>query len=128
MALLIKKGFANVLVEHNAGREAQFLDEHYAAAGAQLVSRERVFQSADITLKVRPPLHGQDAEHIKKGSTVISFLYPAQNKTTVESLAARNVNAFAVCAPEPTNVNYIQHLPLDGYDTPDFSCSSLRCA
>lgn len=96
VALLIKKGFANVLVEHNAGREAQFLDEHYAAAGAQLVSRERVFQSADITLKVRPPLHGQDAEHIKKGSTVISFLYPAQNKTTVESLAARNVNAFAM--------------------------------
>jgi NAD(P) transhydrogenase len=99
-ALLIKKGFANVLVERNAGMEAQFLDEHYAAAGAQLVSREEVFQSSDIMLKVRPPLYGQEAEHVKKGSTVISFLYPAQNKTIVESLAARKVNAFAVGVPE----------------------------
>jgi Alanine dehydrogenase/PNT, N-terminal domain len=99
-ALLIKKGFANVLVECNAGKEAQFLDEHYAAAGAQLVSREEVFQSSDIMLKVRPPLYGQETEHVKKGSTVISFLYPTQNKMIVESLAARNVNVFAVCAPE----------------------------
>ena len=99
-ALLKKKGFANVLVERNAGMEAKFLDEQYAAAGAQLVSREEVFQSSDIMLKVRPPLYGQEAEHVRKGSTVISFLYPAQNKRIVESLAARKVNAFAVRTTE----------------------------
>ena len=99
-ALLIKKGFTNVLVEHNAGMEAQFLDEHYTAAGAQLVSRDEVFQSSDIMLKVRPPLYGQEAEHVKEGSTVVSFLYPDQNTMIVESLASRKVNAFAVCASE----------------------------
>lgn len=96
-ALLLKKGFGKVLVERHAGVEAQFLDEQYVTAGATLVSREEVFQSSDIMLKVRPPLHGQEVEHVKEGSTVISFLYPAQNKMIVESLAARNVNAFAVC-------------------------------
>jgi len=95
-ALLRKKGFAQVLVERNAGTEAQFLDEQYAAAGATIVSREELFKASDIMLKVRPPLHGQEAEHVKEGSTIISFLYPAQNKTIVDTLATRKVNAFAM--------------------------------
>lgn len=95
-ALLFKKGFGKILVEHSAGTSAQFLDEQYAAAGATLVSREELFKSSDIMLKVRPPIVGQEAEHIKEGSTVISFLYPAQNKAIVEALAARKVNAFAM--------------------------------
>ena len=97
-ALLLKKGFGKVLVEHHAGVNAQFLDEQYAAAGATLVPREQLFQSSDIMLKVRAPLYDQESNHIKQGSTVISFLYPSQNKMIVESLASRRVNAFAVCS------------------------------
>lgn len=95
-ALLRKKGFANVLVERNAGTEAQFLDEHYAVAGANLVSREELYGSTDILLKVRPPIAGKEVEFLKEGSTIISFLYPTQNQALVESLTSRNVNAFAV--------------------------------
>lgn len=95
-ALLRKKGFSQVLIEHNAGAEAQFLDEHYAAAGATLVSRDELFKQSDILLKVRPPLSGQEVERIREGSTVISFLYPAQNKAIVDTLAERKTNAFAV--------------------------------
>ncbi|KAF9013895.1 PNTB-domain-containing protein [Cyathus striatus] len=80
VALLRKKGFSN----------------QYAAAGATLVSREEIFTSSDILLKVRPPLLGQEAELIKEGSTVISFLYPKQNKEIVDALATRKVNAFAM--------------------------------
>lgn len=47
-------------------------------------------------LKVRPPHHDEEASHIKQGSTVISFLYPNQNKSVVEALAKRKVNAFAM--------------------------------
>ncbi|KAJ7709820.1 PNTB-domain-containing protein [Mycena rosella] len=92
-AVLRKKGFSKVLVEKNAGVNAQFLDEQYIAAGATIVSREEVFAS-DILLKVRPPLEGQ--ESIKQGTTVISFLYPVQNKAIVDTLASRKVNAFAM--------------------------------
>ncbi|KAJ2932881.1 hypothetical protein H1R20_g4208, partial [Candolleomyces eurysporus] len=94
-SLLLKKGFSKVLVERHAGQEAQFLDEQYAQAGATLVSKEELFASSDILLKVRPPL-AEEARNVKEGSTVISFLYPAQNKGIVDALATRRVNAFAM--------------------------------
>ena len=97
-ALLRKKGFGKVLVERNAGVGAQFLDEQYAAAGATLVSREEVFKASDIMLKVRPPLLNQETSLLKEGSTVISFLYPVQNKDIIASLSERKTNAFAVCS------------------------------
>ncbi|KAJ7446832.1 PNTB-domain-containing protein, partial [Mycena galericulata] len=100
-AVLRKKGFAKVLVEKNAGASlpfsnAQFLDEQYTAAGATIASREEVFQAADILLKVRPPLEGEESQQIRQGSTVISFLYPVQNKPIVDTLASRKVSAFAM--------------------------------
>ncbi|EJF65847.1 PNTB-domain-containing protein [Dichomitus squalens LYAD-421 SS1] len=95
-ALLLKKGFAQVLVEKSAGLEAQFLDEHYRAAGAVVVDKNELFERSDILLKVRPPVFGQEAEKVKEGSTLISFLYPSQNKPIVEALAARKASAFAM--------------------------------
>jgi NAD(P) transhydrogenase len=85
-----------VLVERNSGIEAQFIDEHYAAAGAKLVSQEELYRSTDIMLKVRPPIIGKEIDFLKEGSTIISFLHPAQNQTAVDMLASRRVNAFAV--------------------------------
>jgi len=93
---LVKKGFSRVLVEKNAGAEAQFLDEHYRAAGATIVDRDHIYESSDILLKVRPPTFGGEAEKVKEGSTVISFLYPNQNTAIVEALAARKANVFAM--------------------------------
>ncbi|KAI0647037.1 PNTB-domain-containing protein [Trametes meyenii] len=96
VSLLLKKGFGQVLVEKSAGLEAQFLDEHYRAAGAVVVDKNELYERSDILLKVRPPIHGQEVEQIKDGSTTISFLYPNQNKPTIEALAAKNATAFAM--------------------------------
>ncbi|KAF5377043.1 hypothetical protein D9757_007705 [Collybiopsis confluens] len=93
--LLRKKGFENVLVERNAGFHAQFTDEAYTEAGAQLVSREQLFKSTDIILKVRPPSEGE-AQDFKEGTTLISFLYPTQNKAIVDALATRKVDSLAM--------------------------------
>lgn len=95
-ALLLKKGFSRVLVEKSAGLHAQFLDEHYRAAGAILVDRTELYASSDILLKVRPPLLGQEVEQIRNGSTMISFLYPNQNKPIVDALAQKQTTAFAM--------------------------------
>jgi NAD(P) transhydrogenase len=95
-AVLKKKGFGKILVERNAGAAAQFPDEEYAAAGATLVTREELYESADIVLKVRPPQAGEEADSLKEGSTIISFLYPNQNKASVEALASRKANALAM--------------------------------
>lgn len=96
VTLLRKKGFANVLVEKNAGAQAQFLDEEYVAAGAAIVSRDELFDRTDIMLKVQAPSVTEEAKGMKEGSTVISFLYPAKNKAVVDALASRKVNAFAM--------------------------------
>ncbi|EEH46870.2 NAD(P)(+) transhydrogenase (AB-specific), alpha subunit [Paracoccidioides brasiliensis Pb18] len=99
-ALLLKKGFARVLIERGAGAQAQFTDDAYEKAGATLVDRKAVWQDSDILLKVRPPsLNGcsnNEVAALREGSTLISFLYPAQNKEVVNALAARHVTSFAM--------------------------------
>ena len=96
--MLLKKGVSKVLVERNAGAAAQFLDEHYKTAGATLVSKEELYASTDVLFKVRPPIPGPEIDSLRKGSTLISFLYPVQNKPIVDALAAKNaeLNVFAM--------------------------------
>ncbi|KAK2742705.1 hypothetical protein FQN57_005160 [Myotisia sp. PD_48] len=98
-ALLLKKGFSRVLVERGAGAAAQFTDQAYEAAGATLADRGTVWADSDILLKVRAPLtEGPDNEvqALREGSTLLSFLYPAQNKGVVDALAQRRVTSFAM--------------------------------
>ena len=99
VTMLLKKGFSRVLIERGAGEGAQLLDSVYEAAGATMVDRDTVYAESDIVLKVRgPQMDGpfNEVEALRKGTTVISFLYPAQNKSIVEALAARGVTAFAM--------------------------------
>ncbi|KAI6128324.1 NAD(P) transhydrogenase beta subunit-domain-containing protein [Pisolithus croceorrhizus] len=96
VALLKKKGFSSVFVEREAGALAKFLDEEYIKAGATLVSKDELLSKTDILLKVRPPSQEDEAKRFREGSTIISFLYPAQNKPLVETLASRKLNAFAM--------------------------------
>ncbi|WP_313651523.1 Re/Si-specific NAD(P)(+) transhydrogenase subunit alpha [Pantoea sp.] len=90
---LIRLGFS-VTLEHDAGKRASFDDESYLAAGATLSDREQVWQS-DIVLKVNAP----DDEEIaltRAGSTLVSFIWPAQNPDLLEKLAARQVTVMAM--------------------------------
>ncbi|KAK5656698.1 hypothetical protein OQA88_4244 [Cercophora sp. LCS_1] len=96
VALLLKKGYAKVIVEKDAGALAEFHDDAYEKAGATMVdSAEGVWKNADIVLKVRGPSLAE-ADGVKEGQTVISFLQPAQNKELVERLSARKATAFAM--------------------------------
>ncbi|KAL2220356.1 putative nicotinamide nucleotide transhydrogenase [Thermoascus aurantiacus ATCC 26904] len=99
VALLLKKGFSRVLVERGAGDAAQFPDQAYAQAGATLVDRRTLWSESDVVLKVRAPsVEGPDSEvkALRRGATIISFLYPVQNKHVVDALAARGVTSFAM--------------------------------
>ncbi|MDB4956536.1 MAG: pntA [Myxococcales bacterium] len=93
VARWIKAGW-QVEVEAGAGAAASFPDSQYTAAGAQIVDTKAAW-SAAIVLKVRPP---EDAEvaQLAEGSTLISFLYPAQNDKLIEALARKKVNALAM--------------------------------
>jgi NAD(P) transhydrogenase len=98
-ALLLKKGFKRVLVERGAGAEAQFTDQAYEKAGVTLGESKKVWSESDILLKVRAPsFEGQvsEVDQLKADSTIISFLYPAQNKKVVEKLANSGTTSFAM--------------------------------
>jgi NAD(P) transhydrogenase len=96
VALLLKKGFGKVLMERGAGALADFHDDAYENAGATLVdSAGDIWSGADIVLKVRGPTT-TEAEGVKEGQTIISFLQPAQNRPIVERLAERKATAFAM--------------------------------
>lgn len=93
---MLKKGFAQVIVERGAGAEADFPDAAYDRAGATLVDGAApVWQKADIVLKVRGP-SSDEVEKMHEGQTLISFLQPAQNKALVEKLAEKQATSFAM--------------------------------
>jgi NAD(P) transhydrogenase subunit alpha len=94
---LIKLGFA-VIVESGAGNGASFFDDAYAAVGAKIAkSAAEVWSSSDIVFKVRAPDAGEVAL-LKAGTTLISFVWPAQNPDLMKALAARKVTVLAMDA------------------------------
>jgi len=98
-----KLGF-DVLVQAGAGEGASFLDSAYAAVGATIVQHgAELWQQADVVLKVRAPerlpdVDVHEAELLKEGATLISFIWPAQNKDLLERLAQRKANVLAMDA------------------------------
>jgi H+-translocating NAD(P) transhydrogenase subunit alpha len=101
VARLLKLGF-EVSVESQAGAGAFFGDDDYERAGARIVTDTRqLWQGADIVLKVQPPdlhptLGAHEADLLRPGATLVSFLWPGKNKELVQRLAARKVTAIAI--------------------------------
>lgn len=100
---LLKLGF-EVSVEAGAGELAAFSDDAYRAAGARIVENApSLYADADIVVKVRAPSiapMGDEVELLREGSTLISFIWPAQNEALLTRLSARNVTVLAMdCVP-----------------------------
>jgi NAD(P) transhydrogenase subunit alpha len=96
---LIKLGFA-VKVQSGAGDAASVSDDAYRAAGAEVVAdAAALWGGADIVFKVRPPDEAEVAL-LREGSTLIGFVWPAQNPELMKQLAARKANVLAIdCLP-----------------------------
>ncbi|MCZ6792717.1 MAG: Re/Si-specific NAD(P)(+) transhydrogenase subunit alpha [Planctomycetota bacterium] len=98
---LVARGL-EVIVESGAGDAACFRDEDYDKQGAAIkASTEGLYSPADVVLKVQPPeenevLGKHEAELLKEGATLVSFLYPLQNLQLVERLVERRITSFAM--------------------------------
>ncbi|KAF4101045.1 hypothetical protein G5714_017477 [Onychostoma macrolepis] len=97
--LLVKQGF-RVQVESGAGREAKFSDDQYRAAGAQITDTKGAFGS-DLVLKVRAPVFNEglrmhEADLLKPRSTLVSFVYPAQNPELMDRLSKQQCTVLAM--------------------------------
>ena len=73
VALIVRNGH-EVLVESGAGLNANFSDNAYSEAGAQIVYSAKEVFVADVILKIEP-LIDSEFELVKTGSTVISALH-----------------------------------------------------
>jgi NAD(P) transhydrogenase subunit alpha len=92
---LVKLGFA-VAVESGAGDAANFADDTYRAAGAEVVpTAAELWARSDIVLKVRGP-SPDEVGLMREGGTLISFIWPAQNPELMQQLAARKATVLAI--------------------------------
>jgi len=92
---LLKLGF-QVLVESGAGSEANFDDDAYVAAGARIAgSAADLYSGSDVIFKVRAPTPDEIAL-MRPGTTLIGFIWPAQNPELMESLAGHKLTVLAM--------------------------------
>ena len=92
---LIKLGF-KVAVQSGAGDAANFSDDVYRAAGAQVIAdAPALWAASDIVFKVRGP-SAEEVGLLREGGTLVSFLWPAQNPELLQQLAARGATVLAM--------------------------------
>ncbi len=96
---LIKLGF-RVAVQSGAGDAANFADDTYRAAGAEIIGdAERLWTSADMIFKVRAPSMAE-VQLMRDGTTssttLVSFIWPAQNPQLMQALAAKKATVLAM--------------------------------
>ncbi len=90
---LLKLGFS-VAIESGAGQLASFDDKAFAQAGADIVDGNAIWQS-EIILKVNAP-EEEEIALLNPGTTLVSFIWPAQNSGLMEKLAERKVTVMAM--------------------------------
>ncbi|MDQ7090866.1 MAG: Re/Si-specific NAD(P)(+) transhydrogenase subunit alpha [Methylococcales bacterium] len=92
---IIKMGF-EISVESGAGEAADISNEAYQEVGVKIVKTSKaLWKNADIVMKVRPP-ENSETGLLKEGSTLISFIWPAQNKALMKKLSSKKVTVLAI--------------------------------
>jgi H+-translocating NAD(P) transhydrogenase subunit alpha len=83
-------------VEAGAGLAATHDDQAYRDAGAEVVADAATgYAAAQVVLKVQAPSL-EEAERLREGTVVISFLQPATQQDVIDRLRQRGVTAFSL--------------------------------
>jgi len=94
---LQKQGF-DVCIQKGAGAAANFSDNAYENAGAEIIdTSQELYSKADIILKVQA-VTDAEIEKMHADQVVLSYLQPAQNPDLLQKLADKKVNAIAMDA------------------------------
>jgi NAD(P) transhydrogenase subunit alpha len=93
----LTKAGLEVVVEQGAGVGALIPDSAYEAAGAKVVSRDDLYKSADVVLRVQKP-SADEAGRLRKGQAVIGLLQPLLDPKLMERLAGAGVSAISLDA------------------------------
>jgi len=94
-AALVKTGL-EVLVEAGAGEGAFHADAAYDKAGAKIVrDGGALWREADVVVKVQKPTL-DEADQLRSGATLVSFLQALTSPDLVGALAARRITSFGM--------------------------------
>ncbi len=95
-ALAIQKLGHACLIAAGAGAKAGFSDAAYAAAGVTVLpDAAAVRAEADVLVAVRGP-EADEARALRRGQTLISFFWPAQNPELLEIVRDRGATVIAM--------------------------------
>jgi NAD(P) transhydrogenase subunit alpha len=83
-----------VFIESGAGVAAEYSDEQFLAAGAQIKQGD-VLGNSDVVLSVQP-LTPSQIRNLKKGSLTISFLSPATSTDSIDAAVSASVTALSL--------------------------------
>lgn len=94
VGLLVNNGH-EVIMQSNAGKPANFLDQAYSEQGARIVySEKEVFEASDIVIKIAPPTL-EEIPLMKTGQILLSTLPVAMVKAEyLEALVKKKVTAL----------------------------------
>lgn len=98
----LKKLSVEILVESGAGDASLNSDASYLNAGARIASgAEELYANSDLIVKVgepvtHPTLDKHEADLLKEGSSLVSFLFPTLAPDVVRNLQTRGVTSFAL--------------------------------
>ncbi len=90
---LVERGH-EVLVEAGAGVGSALPDAAYVAVGARLTTREDVWASADLVLKVKEPLP-EEYSSIREDLVLFTYLHLAANEGLTRTLVASGATCLA---------------------------------
>ena len=92
---LQKLGF-DCVIQSGAGAAAGFSNSSYKATGVEVVKTgNALFDAVDVVAKVRPPSEAEIGL-LRKGMTLISFFYPAQNEALMKQAGSVGANIIAM--------------------------------
>ena len=83
-------------IEENAGLAAGFSNQEYIDAGVKVINNAKnMCREVDILVKVQPPT-ADEVSLFQKDKTLISFFYPGQSDTLLNSINANGANVLAM--------------------------------
>ncbi len=91
---ILKNAGHKLLIEEGAGTGSGFFDQKYKEAGAEIVSKDEIFDNAEMVIKVKEP-QLKEIQMMKKGQIVFTFFHFSSNVRMTLALIERQVTCVA---------------------------------
>ncbi|WP_136481644.1 NAD(P) transhydrogenase subunit alpha [Cognatitamlana onchidii] len=93
---LVDKGF-EVFVEKGAGVYSLYTDLDYEETGAKLISRQAIFETAQVLIKINP-FDKDDLELVQRRHILMSQLYHQSSPELIKAISDKGATAFSMDA------------------------------